>query len=122
MVTQVQSELVRSTAGQRRWRERPRQNVPIWEEDPAEWWRVFEVNVLDLSVLPAVLPVMVERGSGRIVNVGSGMAYLPAGPGARARLRPQQGALYRFGRCWRHNSLARASPSSRSAPGPSAPR
>ena len=26
---------------------------PVWEEDPADWWRVFEVNVLGaLSVLP----------------------------------------------------------------------
>jgi NAD(P)-dependent dehydrogenase (short-subunit alcohol dehydrogenase family) len=49
-----------------------------WEIDPAEWWRVFEVNVLGVHLCcSAVIPRMLERGSGRIVIVGSGAAYLP---------------------------------------------
>jgi 3-oxoacyl-[acyl-carrier protein] reductase len=49
-----------------------------WELDPADWWRVFEVNVLGVYLwCRAVIPGMRERGGGRIVNVASGAAYLP---------------------------------------------
>jgi NAD(P)-dependent dehydrogenase (short-subunit alcohol dehydrogenase family) len=49
-----------------------------WELDPADWWRVFEVNVLGVHLCcRAVIPRMLERGSGRIVIVGSGASYLP---------------------------------------------
>jgi len=49
---------------------------PTWEQDPADWWRVFEVNVLGtLLCSRAVLPGMVARGSGRIVNVSSNAAF-----------------------------------------------
>jgi NAD(P)-dependent dehydrogenase (short-subunit alcohol dehydrogenase family) len=48
------------------------------EETPEEWWRVFEVNVLGAYLCCRVVaPRMVERGGGRIVNVGSGGSYLP---------------------------------------------
>jgi 3-oxoacyl-[acyl-carrier protein] reductase len=49
-----------------------------WELDPDEWWQVFEVNVLGVHLCcSAVIPGMLERGTGRIVIVGSGSAYLP---------------------------------------------
>jgi NAD(P)-dependent dehydrogenase (short-subunit alcohol dehydrogenase family) len=49
-----------------------------WETDPAEWWQTFEVNVLGVHLCcAAVLPQMLERGSGRIVITGSGASYLP---------------------------------------------
>ena len=49
-----------------------------WTLDPDEWWRVFEVNVLGVYLCcRAVVPGMLERGGGRIVNVASGAAYLP---------------------------------------------
>jgi 3-oxoacyl-[acyl-carrier protein] reductase len=49
-----------------------------WELDPARWWRVFEVNVLGVYLCcRAVIPGMLARGGGRIVNVASGAAYLP---------------------------------------------
>lgn len=49
-----------------------------WEIEPDEWWSVFEVNVLGVHLCcRAVIPGMLERGSGRIVIVGSGAAYLP---------------------------------------------
>jgi 3-oxoacyl-[acyl-carrier protein] reductase len=49
------------------------------EQDPAQWWHVFEINVLGAYLCcHAVLPSMRERGRGRIVNTGSGASYLPA--------------------------------------------
>ena len=49
-----------------------------WKIDADEWWHVFEVNVLGVYLCcRAVIPSMLERGSGRIVNVASGAAYLP---------------------------------------------
>jgi 3-oxoacyl-[acyl-carrier protein] reductase len=49
-----------------------------WESDPADWWRTFEVNVLGVHLCcAAVIPGMLERGSGRIVITGSGASYLP---------------------------------------------
>src|SRR6266540_1002762 len=39
-----------------------------WELDPAEWWRVHEVNVLGVYLCcRAVVPGMLEREQGRIV-------------------------------------------------------
>ena len=74
---------------------------PIWEEDPADWWRVFEVNVLGAYLCcRSVLPGMVERGRGRIINVGSGAGYLPVTPSNVWRYvsyGPSKAALYRFG-------------------------
>ena len=49
-----------------------------WELDPDEWWHVFEVDVLGVYLCcRTVIPGMIERGRGRIVNVASGSAYLP---------------------------------------------
>jgi NAD(P)-dependent dehydrogenase (short-subunit alcohol dehydrogenase family) len=49
-----------------------------WEVDPEDWWRVLEVNILGVHLCcRAVIPGMLERGSGRIVITGSGAAYLP---------------------------------------------
>lgn len=49
-----------------------------WELESEKWWRVFEVNVLGVHLsCRAVIPGMLERGSGRIVITGSGASYLP---------------------------------------------
>ena len=70
---------------------------PTWEEDPADWWHVFEVNVLGAFLSSrAVLPGMIERGRGRIVNTGSGASYLPMGGGPTA-YGASKSALGRFG-------------------------
>ncbi|HEX9351199.1 MAG TPA: SDR family NAD(P)-dependent oxidoreductase [Gaiellaceae bacterium] len=54
------------------------QDGATWEVDPDDWWRVLEVNVLGVHLCcRAVIPGMLERGSGRIVITGSGAAYLP---------------------------------------------
>ena len=51
-----------------------------WEIEPDDWWQTFEVNVLGVHLCcRAVIPGMLERGSGRIVITGSGAAYLPPG-------------------------------------------
>lgn len=51
---------------------------PAWEREPDEWWRVFEVNVLGpFLFMRAVLPLMIARRCGRVVNVGSQGAYAP---------------------------------------------
>ena len=49
-----------------------------WEFDLDQWWHTFEVNVLGVHLTcRAAIPGMLERGSGRIVIVGSGASYLP---------------------------------------------
>jgi NAD(P)-dependent dehydrogenase (short-subunit alcohol dehydrogenase family) len=54
----------------------------FWEQDVRDWWRVLEVNVLGVAhCCRAVLPGMVERREGRIVNIGSGGSYLPVRSG-----------------------------------------
>ena len=50
----------------------------LWETDPDLWWRDVEVNLRGPALaLHAVLPAMVERGSGRVVVLGSGMGAVP---------------------------------------------
>lgn len=70
---------------------------PAWEVDPDAWWHVFEVNLLGPYLCSrAVIPSMAARGGGRIVNTGSGAAYLPGGSMSSA-YGPSKAALYRFG-------------------------
>ena len=98
----------------------PSRTLP-WEEDPADWWHVFEINVLGAYLCSrAVLRGMVERGRGRIVNTGSGASYLPLGGGPRPteRARRRSGASVS---CSPARSPSSASPSSSSAPASSAP-
>jgi 3-oxoacyl-[acyl-carrier protein] reductase len=65
-------DLLVNNAGIAGWEE------TAWEKDVEEWWHVFEVNVLGVYLCcRAAIPGMLERGSGRIVNVASGAAYLP---------------------------------------------
>lgn len=51
-----------------------------WELPERDWWRVFEINVRGTYLCTrAVLPAMMARGSGRIINVSSGAATYPVG-------------------------------------------
>jgi NAD(P)-dependent dehydrogenase (short-subunit alcohol dehydrogenase family) len=48
---------------------------PLWEADPASWWQVVDVNLRGPFLCTrAVLPRMVQRQRGRIINVASGAA------------------------------------------------
>jgi NAD(P)-dependent dehydrogenase (short-subunit alcohol dehydrogenase family) len=45
---------------------------PLWEADPGDWWRDLEVHVRGaFNCCRAVLPGMVGRRRGRVVNIGS---------------------------------------------------
>ena len=47
--------------------------VPAWEADPADWWDVVETDLRGpFHLVRAVVPGMIERGSGRVVNLNSG--------------------------------------------------
>jgi 3-oxoacyl-[acyl-carrier protein] reductase len=49
--------------------------VPLWESDPDEWWAVVETDLRGPYLLSrAILPEMVDRGGGRIVNITTGAA------------------------------------------------
>ncbi|HUH08487.1 MAG TPA: SDR family NAD(P)-dependent oxidoreductase [Egibacteraceae bacterium] len=53
---------------------------PLHEGDPEDWGRMIDTNVTGLlNVTRAVLPAMVERGSGHVINIGS-IAGLEAYP------------------------------------------
>jgi NAD(P)-dependent dehydrogenase (short-subunit alcohol dehydrogenase family) len=56
----------------------------LWEVDPDDWWREHEVNVRGpVLCASAVLPGMLERASGRILNAASGASTATL-PGASA--------------------------------------
>lgn len=47
--------------------------VPLWEADPDEWWAILETNVRGPFLLArAVIPGMLARGGGRVVDLNSG--------------------------------------------------
>ncbi|GAA4874259.1 SDR family oxidoreductase [Kitasatospora terrestris] len=57
-----------------------RDEVPLWETDPTQWWQVVETNLRGpYNLLRTVLPGMVERGRGRVINLNSGFALRPDG-------------------------------------------
>jgi NAD(P)-dependent dehydrogenase (short-subunit alcohol dehydrogenase family) len=67
-----------------------------WEVDPAEWWRVHEVNVLGVHLsCRTVIPGMLERSRGRIVITGSGAAYLPGA--SSTAYTSSKAAVWRYG-------------------------
>jgi acyl-CoA synthetase (AMP-forming)/AMP-acid ligase II len=46
--------------------------APMWDADPAEWWRTLEVNLGGVYALTRiVLPDMIAAGHGRILNITS---------------------------------------------------
>ena len=64
--------LYNNAAIQNRWQ-------PLWEIERSTWQEAFDVNVLAIVELTnAFAPGMVERGSGRIVNLTSGIRDTPS--------------------------------------------
>lgn len=52
--------------------------VPIWEADPDQWWDVVASHIRGAQLLVrAVVPGMLARGHGRIVNLASGASTRP---------------------------------------------
>jgi NADP-dependent 3-hydroxy acid dehydrogenase YdfG len=72
---------------------------PSWEQDPDDWWQMFEVNVRGVhNCCRTVIPGMLERGGGRIVITGSGTAYDPTSRGsARSAYSASKAAVCRYG-------------------------
>jgi NAD(P)-dependent dehydrogenase (short-subunit alcohol dehydrogenase family) len=76
-----------------------KQESTVWETDPKEWWAVVETNLRGPFLLSrAVLPGMVERGGGRIVNLNTGLAlrnepYYSAYAASKAALFRLSGAI-----------------------------
>ena len=71
---------------------------PIWDVDPDAWWSDVEINLKTaFHGARAVLPSMIERGAGRVVNMigGGTAAALPAGSGYSA----SKTALMRLTEC-----------------------
>ncbi|MFE2726908.1 SDR family NAD(P)-dependent oxidoreductase [Kitasatospora sp. NPDC059327] len=57
-----------------------RTEVPLWETDANHWWQVIETNLRGpYNLLRCVLPGMVERRAGRVVNLNTGFALRPDG-------------------------------------------
>ena len=57
--------------------------LPAWEQEPREWRRVVEVNLLGPYLCAhAVVPGMLVRGRGRVVAVASNAAFVPLATGA----------------------------------------
>lgn len=51
---------------------------PLWLVDPDEWWKEVECNLFSTFLcMHAILPSMIERRQGRIINVSSGAGNLP---------------------------------------------
>jgi NAD(P)-dependent dehydrogenase (short-subunit alcohol dehydrogenase family) len=77
-----------------------------WEIDPADWWRVQEINVLGVHLCcRTVIPGMLERGGGRIVITASGAAYLP---GSSSTAYPtSKAAVARYGETLANELLGR---------------
>jgi 3-oxoacyl-[acyl-carrier protein] reductase len=53
--------------------------APVWELEPAEFERVIAVNLTGTFLCcRAILPQMIKQKKGKIINIGSSLAYLGA--------------------------------------------
>ena len=71
--------------------------LPLWETDPDEWWRTIEVNLRGPMLFArAVLPAMIRRQCGTIVNVGSFAGIRASTGGGFSPYATSKAALVRF--------------------------
>lgn len=71
-------------------------DVPIWEVDPGDVDQVISVNILGaFHMIRSVVPYMVQRGQGRVINLnsGAGVRSAPSYPAYHA----SKSALFRLG-------------------------
>jgi 3-oxoacyl-[acyl-carrier protein] reductase len=48
--------------------------VPAWQADPGDWWDVVETDLRGpFHLIRAVVPGMIERGGGRVIDLSSGI-------------------------------------------------
>ena len=71
--------------------------LPLWETDPDEWWRTIEINLRGPMLFArAVLPSMIRRRSGTIINVGSYAGIRATTGGGFGPYATSKAALVRF--------------------------
>lgn len=71
--------------------------LPLWETDPDEWWRTIEINLRGPMLFArAVLPSMIRRRSGTIINVGSYAGIRATTGGGFSPYATSKAALVRF--------------------------
>jgi len=67
---------------------------PLWKADPEEWWRDVQVNLLGtMHCCRAVLPGMIERNKGIIINMDGGGGSNGPNPGGSAYASSKAGIL-----------------------------
>ena len=84
-----------------------REKRSILESDPGLWVEDVTVNCISAYLVSrALLPLMIESGGGRVINVGSGMGHRPTANGCAYHV--GKAGLWMFTRClaeevWQHN-------------------
>ena len=79
----------------------------ILDSDPDLWIEDVTINCISAYLVSrALLPLMIESGGGRVINVGSGMGHRPTASGAAYHV--GKAGLWMFTRClaeevWQHN-------------------
>ncbi len=85
----------------------------ILDSDPDLWVEDVTVNCVSAYLVSrALLPLMVESGGGRVINVGSGMGHRPTANGCAYHV--GKAGLWMFTRClaeevWQHNTRSTSS-------------
>ncbi|MCY4484874.1 MAG: SDR family NAD(P)-dependent oxidoreductase [Spirochaetaceae bacterium] len=80
---------------------------PILDSDPDLWIEDVTVNCISAYLVSrALLPLMIESGGGRVINVGSGMGHRPTASGSAYHV--GKAGMWMFTRClaeevWQHN-------------------
>ena len=80
---------------------------PILDSDADLWIEDVTVNCISAYLVSrALLPLMIESGGGRVINVGSGMGHRPTASGSAYHV--GKAGMWMFTRClaeevWQHN-------------------
>ncbi|MDP6037271.1 MAG: SDR family oxidoreductase, partial [Candidatus Latescibacteria bacterium] len=79
----------------------------ILESDPDLWIKDVTVNCLSAYIVSrSLVPLMIESGGGRVINVGSGMGHRPTASGSAYHV--GKAGMWMFTQClaeeiWEHN-------------------